>query len=749
MGILQAIITALYFIIGGILLFLAFSIVRDNISNRLNKITGLMLFFAALGPIFIALGAIVKQNASVEAPFEESLIYNLLYSWEFFFPSFLLFSWVFPLDRLSHLKHPRLRYLIFFPHFFHLFLAIFFNRPEKILRLLDVQSSEGFSSLILEPVSYVLKWLILGFTIILSSEKSLFAVVNLSYIVLGVYYIIKGRSQIINEQLRKQCSTITAGISIAVGIYTVFFLIPDIISYQLSPSLRTAASLLALFIGGGAIMWSIVRFQFLDVTVLVRQSLVYTISSALLVGLYVLLIGQADRLLTSVFGAKLTIVNIAFIVTFLILFQPINSQLDNLIKRFFIRSRADYRNIMEDLSRRLISVFDPAQVRSMIEISLKSTILVEKIYFVLFDDKIQEYVLLGSEGFPDRVIIDREDLFLGGVNQLEHPTAIDRLSLYRKGSVLYSHMEKRRVQLVLPLKDADHMLGLLALTHKESGYRYNAEDISMLGVLSNQLVTVLTNTRLYADSLEKQRLHEEITMARQIQLDLLPKHPPCSESFSIYPYSMPSRMIGGDFYDFILKNDGCFGMVVADASGKGMPAALLVAQIQAMLRSEVGNSDSISRIMSNINAYITELTSSEKFATMFYAEFNPAVRRLRYSNAGHNHPMVIHSDGTCEYLDRGGIPIGAFGGANYEDDIIELREGDLLFIYTDGLSEAMNENEEEYGEKRIREFLIKQRFLQPRDIVDSIINDVRQFDPSDPPRDDTTIIALKLTKGVD
>ena len=324
---------------------------------------------------------------------------------------------------------------------------------------------------------------------------------------------------------------------------------------------------------------------------------------------------------------------------------------------------------------------------------------------------------------------------------------INRLGLYRHDSLLSDEMEKRRVQLILPLKDADHLLGFLALTEKVSGYRYNAEDRSMLGVISNQLVTVLTNARLYIVSLEKQRLDEEMAMARQIQLNLLPKCPPISSSCSISAFSVPSRTIGGDFYDFIPKKDGTFGMVIADASGKGLPAALLVAQVQAMLRAEIGNENGISVILGNINRHIAELTSVEKYATLFYGEYCSKTRQFRYANAGHNYPILIRADGSCELLSKGGTVIGAFGDAQFEDEVTVLNHDDILFLYTDGLSEAMNKNEEEYGQERIIDYLIDKRNLDTNQIIEGILDDVRQFDPTYPPQDDTTLIALKVTGG--
>ncbi len=748
MEFLRAITTPVYFVFGGILLFLAYTIIRDNPSVRANRITGAMLFFAGLGPIFLALGVIVKPNVAAEAPFEESFVYNLFYIWELFFPTLLLFSWVFPIDRLSYMKRRRLRYLIFFPQVFHILLVLLFRNPERILDLFEVESGEGFLSLILEPISYLMKWVVLGFSLLLSSEAALFSFINLIYVGLAVYFLIRGKALIENKQVRRQTNVLIWGISVSVILLTAAVLIPKLFSIQVSDAFMDISMILVLLTGGGSIAWSIVRHQFLDVSIIFRQSLAYTVTSGILVGVYILLVGQMDRFVTYLFGAETKIVNIAFIVLALILYQPIINRIDDLIKKLFMKTRADYRTVLGHLSRSMISVFDPARVRSIIEKTLQTTILIEHVYFVMYDDVLMEYVLLASEGFPTRSIINREDPLLGAIGQLEAPQPLDRMGGYGKDSNLFLQLSKRRVQLILPLKDSDHLLGFLALTEKVSGYRYNTEDLTVLGVISNQLVTSLTNARLYADSLEKQVLEEEITMARQIQVELLPKKPPASNTFDLKALSIPSQTIGGDFYDFINHGDGKFSIVIADASGKGVPAALLVAQIQAMLHSEIQNKNELARILQNINEYVVASTTAEKYATLFYGEFIPDGRVFRYANAGHNYPMLVRADGSHEMLSKGGMLIGAFSGASYETSEVSLNDDDLMVFYTDGLSEAQNEKDEEYGEKRILDFVRDHRHLSPDDIIDGILKDVGRFDVSDPPRDDTTIIILKANNGI-
>jgi sigma-B regulation protein RsbU (phosphoserine phosphatase) len=270
----------------------------------------------------------------------------------------------------------------------------------------------------------------------------------------------------------------------------------------------------------------------------------------------------------------------------------------------------------------------------------------------------------------------------------------------------------------------------------------------MLGTLSNQMVTALTNARLYVDSLERARLQEEVSMARQIQLDLLPDKPPSMKSFQIAAQSTPSRTVGGDFYDFIpIEGSRRLGIVIADASGKGMPAALLIAQIQAIIRSEVNNGNPIPTIMKNMNKQVCLSTSIEKYVTLFYGELNLETGEFLYSNAGHNYPVLARENGEVELLITGGPIIGAFAHLEYQQAAVRINPKDTLFFYTDGLSEAMNPSGEEFGDGRIREHVQIERHLPPHELMGKMLTCVREFDPSTPPQDDTTVITLKMIDG--
>ncbi|MCB2231461.1 SpoIIE family protein phosphatase [bacterium] len=736
--------TLLHFVVGGFLVFLAITVVRDNIGSRLNRATGGILLFAGLGPLALAMSSIMQQPAPGAGG---SAMYNLYHVWELLFPTLVVFSWYFPVDRLREFRHPRFRYLVFIPQVIHLILVLFFSDIDALLETVSASESQGgFSGALMRPFAYVLQILLLFIGYILSNQLVIFGSINLLYVVVAVYFLESGRRLQTNPRLVPQTEALVWAVRLGLGLYVIGLLGGLVAGGLITEGVRSLIYLTAAAVGTVFIVYAIVRHQFLDVRLVFRQSLIYTITSALLVGLYIVVGVRASEFTRPLFGERAEIVSYILIILLLLLFQPISNWIDGAVRSMFMRTRSDHRNIIERFSRDIISVFDPKELRRKIEDTMKTAMLVEKVYFVLYDDDVGEYAIMPSDDYGRRTIIRRDDMMLRGINLLDRPTSYNSLEDYAEGSQLAETLTELRVKLILPMKDTEHLLGFLALTSKVAGYRFSPEDYNLLGVLSNQMVSALTNARLYVDSLERIRLQEEVTMARQIQLDLLPSHPPKMPCSVICALSEPSRTVGGDFYDFI-QVDGRkqVGIVIADASGKGMPAALLIAQIQAIIHSEVNNGNSIAMMLRNMNRQIALSTSAEKYVTLFYGELDRETGEFEYANAGHNYPVLVRASGEVELLEVGGPVIGAFPYMEYESTKVKLNDGDVVFFFTDGLSEAMDEQGVEYGEERIRSFVRDNRHMEPEELMKCILEDVRAFDPSTPPQDDTTIVTLKMT----
>lgn len=731
---------------GGLLIYLAITVLRDNAANRLNRLAAGLLFFAGLGPLFISMGGPMLANSTAPAALQASAAFKVFHLWELFFPILLIFSWAYPVDRLPTIQKHWVRYLLYAPFLLHILLSFFYpDILSGLGRMEAATTKESVIGLILTPISFLLSLAIRLVEYLRSYDQLLFGILNLVYVGTALYFFESGRLYVTNPRLQTQTSTTLWGLRLGLGIYVLSLLLDLSTSSDAYEAVITAGYITAPLAGAGFIAFALIRYRLFDVRLIFRQSFVYTFASAGLVGLYILIVFKARSFLTPLFGEQAELVSYLFIVLLLLLFQPISNALDNLIRSMFLHTRADYRNIVQRFSRQIISMFDLGNLKNTIDETFKTSLLVERVYFVLYNDKLKEYAFSESSDYDGTEVVDREDLMLRGINLLDSPTSYSALTRYVKDSELAEKLKSLEVKMILPMKDADHLLGFIALTDKIAGYRYTAEDMNLLGVLSNLMVSALTNARLYIESLERIRLQEEVNMARTIQLNLLPDRPPTLSRFKICAGSTPSRTVGGDFYDFIEIDDGRrIGMVIADASGKGVPAALMIAQIQAIIRSEINNGNRIATMMRNTNTQIEMSSSAETYVTLFYAELEVATGELHYANAGHNWPIVVRTDGSYELLETGGPIIGAFPAMEYSSSSIKLNPGDLVFLFTDGLSEAMDAEENEYGEDRIREFITNLREYEPDHIMKSILADVQVFSPVSPPADDTTIVAIKM-----
>jgi sigma-B regulation protein RsbU (phosphoserine phosphatase) len=220
------------------------------------------------------------------------------------------------------------------------------------------------------------------------------------------------------------------------------------------------------------------------------------------------------------------------------------------------------------------------------------------------------------------------------------------------------------------------------------------------------------------------------------------------KKYDFATYIEPSRQVGGDYYDFIHIADGRLGVVIADASGKGVPAALLVARMQAVIQSEARLGKKVSDIMASVNTFISASISPDRFATCFYGELDETSGMLHYCNAGHNYPLLVKNHGEIISLDKGGLLLGAFSNATYEHGCVEIGPGDLLLLYTDGLTEMMDNDEIEFGEDRLAEYISKLRHNPVHVICSELVASVKNYGSGPNETDDMTLVLMKAGNGI-
>jgi sigma-B regulation protein RsbU (phosphoserine phosphatase) len=229
-----------------------------------------------------------------------------------------------------------------------------------------------------------------------------------------------------------------------------------------------------------------------------------------------------------------------------------------------------------------------------------------------------------------------------------------------------------------------------------------------------------------------------------LQQVLLPKYPPRLNGFSFAAMNIPSRLIGGDLYDFIQFTDQRIGLAIGDVSGKGTPGAILMATLYASYRGLVHEQVSLDKMMFDLNHILKKRSTPGNFATMFYGELHADSKILTYCNAGHNAPILLHADHKIERLDEGGTVLGFVENAPYSMSQVELLPGDIVFLFTDGLTESFGPDEEMFGEDRLVDVLLEHRDLQPSTLLRRIYLAVKRFLVNGNPQDDFTTLVMKV-----
>ncbi len=297
--------------------------------------------------------------------------------------------------------------------------------------------------------------------------------------------------------------------------------------------------------------------------------------------------------------------------------------------------------------------------------------------------------------------------------------------------------------LSVPMLLKGKMVGLLTVFNKHTEAGFTIEDQRLLSILAAQSSHIIENARLYEREQALIRLQEEMRLANDIQVNLLPKSNPQVSGYQIAGKSIPAKDVGGDYYDFIPLKDDNLVFCLGDISGKGIPAALLMANLQASLRGQTLMDIPCKDCVAFTNNLLYRSTDVNKYATLFYGVLHASVDKITFCNAGHNEPILIDHDGNVERLKEGGIIVGALPEITYEEKTIDFPSGDVLVVYSDGITEAMDRKEEEFGEERLINLIKENRHLSASELIDKIINIVNKHAEGEDQMDDMTIVIIK------
>lgn len=739
-------VATLYLIVGGLVFLLGIVILREAPREKANRATALMLFFGGLGSVLGAIGFILEGAKGLKGTGGTDVLRSFNYLWELFFPSLLYFACVFPSENRLVRRIPFAAVWIFAPHAFHLSLMLLQDQGAVTGKLTAWLARNPIGSTVVH-VMRVPTELVFGFHVIL------FSAVNLLYIAAALTLLWLSYRGATNSRIRAQLRTIFIGLASCACLYAVAVPIPTLLNHTWSPLTRSTLIVAALVLGSAGIAYSMVRYRFLDAKLIARKSILYALTSAFLVSVYLTVIRQLDALIESVAGFDVTVFETAILLIALVLFQPVVSWLEEALEHVFLREKSDHRTLLRHMSGEVLTLLDlKALADTVLEtlregVSARTTVL-------LIAPGAHEPVVRGFGGGVDleavasipRASLDR---LTAGVSIVRRRELRDLVSERKENgggeSADLGPLLKTEPYLLLPLRHAGQFLGLISLGRKITETRYTAEEMSLLETLANQTSVALKNALLYEENLAKSVLEEELAVARRIQQQFLPKRLPEMGRFGIAVMNLPNKQVGGDYYDIVDLGAGSYLITIADVAGKGVPAALLASMVQASVRTQAQDGKPVCEMMDRLNRLVFDATPDDRFATCFLARVSATDPDLSFSNAGHNYPILLPARGGCRLLDFGGIPLGIQPEIAYGETTTPFQRGDALILYTDGITDARNRLMEDYTEERLFQFAGDlPRDLSASQLLDAISADVSLFTQGAEQADDITLVALKV-----
>ncbi|HJX83501.1 MAG TPA: GAF domain-containing SpoIIE family protein phosphatase, partial [Candidatus Angelobacter sp.] len=458
----------------------------------------------------------------------------------------------------------------------------------------------------------------------------------------------------------------------------------------------------------------------LDVRILLRMGTKYFLARATMMVLQFSLITflvvrfllpELEKRQHRVMDLVVTGLVLAGVVRLMVMRDSLSSRLQKWLDRRFFREAYSAEIVLSELSE---------QARSFTETAPLIETVARRISEVLHVPQVAVFLRTGG-GFQLQQVVGLN--FSGPLLLPEKSQTVQNLvqhgatRLYRDDPdpwfLLADAQEQRTLnathaELLLPLPGREHLMGLMALGPKLSEEAYSPSDLRLLQSVASQTGLALEVSqlvrRLAEEAAQRERIHREIEIAHEVQQRLFPQEIPVIPGASLAGSCRSAEGVGGDYYDVFQLEDGQLGLAIGDVSGKGISAALLMASLRASLRGmTLEDPGDLARLMQKLSRLVYEASASNRYATFFFATYNPQTHELKYVNAGHNPPVVLRTSGSApELLHAGGLAVGLMPGTMYDhEQSVTLHPGDVLLAYTDGISEAMTTDDQEWGEERM------------------------------------------------
>lgn len=508
-----------------------------------------------------------------------------------------------------------------------------------------------------------------------------------------------------------------------------------------------------------AIAYSIVRHNLFDADAIIKRTVGYVVVTAIIVGAYVLVTVSLNVFLGQYQIAQSSAFPIIFTLVIILIFNPLRDRIRSLVDRIFFRKEYDYGEVIDRISNAITSLLDLRMILKQLSRTFMEDMFINTSSVMLLNSAKTEYQVCLADGERrnevEKVVLKRNEPLVQIVErEKKELTKYDVLEDPKYRTVCEGcarNFETLNASLMIPLIFQNEVIGLINLGEKKSGKFYKREDINFLHTLARQGAVAIENAKLFEENIQKGRMEEELKIAHNIQLSMLPDRAPTIEGFSIAARSIPAREVGGDFYDFIeiAENESKrLGIIVGDVSGKAVSGALVMAASRSIFRVLTETHESVEGVMNRGNARLHRDVKKGMFVALLYAVLDPREMTMTFSNAGQVQPILCSPEKSkAEYMNTEGdrFPLGIIKECHYQEMRVSLKQGDILIFYTDGMVEAVNDKGELYGFERFMNSIEEGRILSADELLEKLIRDISLYVGKVEQHDDLTAVVVKVT----
>ena len=542
-------------------------------------------------------------------------------------------------------------------------------------------------------------------------------------------------------------------ILIAYTVFTGITLVGGYSNFNIYLSYMTLLSILLSILIPISIAYSIVKYNLFDIGRLIKRGIVYTILTILVTASYALITALLNIPLRNLEISRSPLFPIIFTLIIVFLFMPLRIRIQAFVDKVFFKTKYDFDKVVGQISETMTSLLNLDEILDNVIKVVMDTLQVRTSSVMLLTEgsnvyKVQRVSGEGSGNIED-MTFKREDHLVKNVEEKKGEISkydIQGDPKYEAEREKYlGQFEELGATLVMPMVFKDQVMGLINVGDKKSEDLFTTQDLELLRILANQSAVSIENARLVEEVAQRERIKQELEVARNIQLSLLPQNDPQTPGFEIVGTSIPAEEVGGDFYSYHHLDGEKLGIAVGDVSGKGISAAMFMAVISGMIDSEAKENRSVSGLIRNVNHLLIPRAKPSKMnSALLYMILDTEEKRLRVANAGEIAPIVCRSDGShCDYMDVKGFPVGMTTMGNYSEKELELESGDTVVLTSDGIVESMDGSGEMFGFDRLRDLVYHNRNLSAHDLSEKILDEVRSFVQSETSQDNVTMVVLK------